>query len=241
MSTYRKQQILFRITQLENELLPYYQQIQESFINASTGVGDVMNEEQEEAVKSKISKLNQEKEKLKEELSDLHKIRHGMNLEQMFLLSVEAAKSIRIDIEGFDDPYLEAMIYASICQRMQTSWAYNQPWLQHWKEQAAMYPDNEKITDRLHSSSIKDETMQAIWIAADKAFHNALKRIEGDVNLPRQYWRSTDRVLEEAFNRHKQRNVAKNADKLIKVQNDIDSNYQKLFADHMNARPQPLY
>jgi hypothetical protein len=88
---------------------------------------------------------------------------------------------------------------------MQVTWAYNQPWLQHWKEQAAMFPNNEKITDRLQASESKDETVQSIWIAADKAYHNAVNRIQGDFDPPLQYWRSNNRVLTEAFERHKQR------------------------------------
>jgi hypothetical protein len=239
--SFRKQQIISNISKLEQEKIPLLLEIQESFVNSSIGHGYVMSEDKHERVKEKIAKLNKQITKLKEELEDLNKIRHGMNLEQIFLEVVEISKSIRIDVDGFDDPYLEAQIYASICQRMQVTWAYNQPWLQHWKEQAAMFPNNEKITDRLQASESKDETVQSIWIAADKAYHNAVNRIQGDFDPPLQYWRSNNRVLTEAFERHKQRNVARNADKLIKVQNDIDSNYRKLFADHMGARPSPLY
>jgi predicted translin family RNA/ssDNA-binding protein len=74
-----------------------------------------MSEDKHERVKEKIAKLNKQITKLKEELEDLNKIRHGMNLEQIFLEVVEISKSIRIDVDGFDDPYLEAQIYASIC------------------------------------------------------------------------------------------------------------------------------
>lgn len=183
-----------------------------------------------------LAQLQETLEGLKEEYNSQLRNAQNMDLGKWVDEKVEDAKAMTVAIEGMDNPWLEAMCYASICQALQFRWSSTVMFVEDARRIAMLSPENTDAYDRFEAQQDRKEQMEKLWIAAEYAYKDAVERIEGEVNPPKLYYKSHDQALQDARTWFENRQAAskQSREKLVAVQNDLDKNQQELL---FNALP----
>lgn len=185
---------------------------------------------------SQLEELQTLLEGLKEEYNSELRNAQNMDLGKWIDEKVQEAQTVTVTVGGIDNPWLEAMCYASICQALQFRWSSTVMFVEDAHRRAVLSPENEDAYEWYERQRDRKEQMEALWLAAEQAYHKVCEEIDENVAYPKLYQKSHERALHDARTWFENRQAAskQSREKLVAVQNDIDKNMQELF---LNALP----